>query len=261
MNIIAVDDEKIALEGVLKALKNTVPDAEITGFSKADDAYLFARGHEVDVALLDISMRGENGVDLAGKLQQIYPKVNIIFTTGYDHYAVDAFKLHASGYILKPVTTEKLKQEFSHLRFDHSQVNERDIRRLVIRTFGNFEVFVDGMPVKFQYRKTKELLAYLVDRKGAFCSMKELMSVLWEDDDGDHSSYLKNVRSDLMNTLKSYDCDDVIVKQRGQMAIVPSRITCDYYSYLKAKGEGYNGEYMTQFSWAENTQAGLFFDD
>lgn len=261
MNIIAVDDEKIALEGLLNAIRKTTPESTAIGFTKAAEAYVYAGEHKIDVAFLDINLRTENGLDLAQKLQILYPEVNVIFTTGYDSFAADAFRLHASGYILKPVTPEKIKKEFSNLRFDPGEAGEEEDSKLLIRTFGNFEVFANGLPLKFQYRKTKELLAYLVDRRGAFCSTKELLSVLWEEDEGDHSSYLKNVRSDLMNTLKSYGCEDVIVKSRGQIAIVPAKVNCDYYNYLKVKGDGYNGEYMSQFSWAERTQASLYFSE
>ena len=47
------------------------------------------------------------------------------------------------------------------------------------QTFGNFEVFIDGQPVKFKYNMTKEMLAYLVDRNRALCTNNEIMAVLW----------------------------------------------------------------------------------
>ena len=107
MVIFAVDDERLALESLIGAVRKCVPEAEIFGFRKASEALEAAQEKKADIAFLDIEMRETNGISLADKLIERNPKVNIIFTTGYSEYAGKAFELHASGYILKPVTVEK----------------------------------------------------------------------------------------------------------------------------------------------------------
>ena len=108
MVILAVDDEKIALDNLIQSIRKCVPDADIHGFRKARDAQAFIETNHCDIAFLDINLRGASGITFANELRAINPKLNIIFTTGYSEYTVDAFRLHASGYVLKPVTQKVL---------------------------------------------------------------------------------------------------------------------------------------------------------
>jgi two-component SAPR family response regulator len=90
-----------------------------------------------------------------------------------------------------------------------------------------------------------------------------MLSVLWEDESKkSHISYLKNIRSDLLSTLAELDCDDIILRVRGGLAIVPDKVDCDYFNYLKGSAKDdivstYRGEYMSQYSWAEYTHGRL----
>ena len=179
MIIMAVDDEKLALEGLLKSIREAEPSAETVGFRKPSEAMEFFKEHTCDVVFLDIQMRGVNGVNLAKEMKLLRPEVNVIFATGYLDYMGEAFSLHASGYIVKPITTAKVRAELNDLRHP---VQEAARSRVNIYTFGNFEVYVDGKTLPFKYEKTKEMLAYLVDRHGAFCSNGEIMTALWEDE-------------------------------------------------------------------------------
>lgn len=258
MRIICVDDEKIALEGLVKNVEKAAPDAEVLGFRRGDLALEDAKANTVDIAFLDIEMRGENGLELAEKIKKIYPDVNIIFTTGYGEYAGEAFSMHASGYVMKPVTAEKIKKEMAELR--HPVTAEKK-NRISCKTFGNFEIFVDGKPIEFQYNKSRELFAFLLDRNGSLSTIQEIILNLWDDDEPDtHISYLKNLRRDLIGVLEKYECADVIVRQHGRMGIAPELIDSDYFDFLKNQNnarERYAGEYMVQYSWAEFTNGAL----
>lgn len=255
MKIIAVDDEKIALQGLLNSIQKAAPDAHVIGFRYAREAVEYMKDCPCDVAFLDIEMRGMNGVNLAEQLKAINPDVNIIFATGFGSYRDVAFDLHASGYLIKPITEDSVKRELNNLRRPVSQP-----KRLKINTFGNFEVLYDGAPLIFKYHKSKEMLAYLVDRKGAMCSTGEILSVLFEDD-GDHKAYYHRLRADLLETLACHGCESVISQQRGLLGIAVTLVDCDYYDYLAGKVELnklYHGEYMAQYSFAEVTNAELF---
>ena len=250
MTVVAVDDEKIALEALSKAIREAVPEAELHSFRWSEDALAFAEKSHIDVAFLDVAMPGANGVELARHLMLYQPRINIIFTTGFGQYRDSAFDLHASGYLMKPITPEKVRVELVHLRYP---VQEKS--RVRVQTFGNFEVFWDGKPMEFKYHKTKELFAYLVDRKGALCSVGEMMSILFEEDQG-HETYFKSLRRDLLDTLEAAGCREVISQQRGRLGVVPEHIECDYFDYLNGRDKGktaYRGEYMTQYSWGEYT--------
>ena len=259
MTIIAVDDEKIALEGLVNTIRQVSPDAEVYGFREAKDALDFVGSHPCDVAFLDIEMRAMNGMELARLLKLEHPQVNIVFATGYDEYMSQAFLLRASGYVTKPVTREKVRQELENLRNPVPICQEKKLR---VQTFGYFEVFYGEEPDRFAYSKTKEMMAYLIDRNGALCTNGELMAVLWEDEakTGGHTSYLKNIRKDLINTLEKYELADIVIRQRGMIGISPKNISCDYYDWLAGKPAGlnaYRGEYMNQYPWGEFTHGVL----
>ena len=254
MIAIAVDDERLALENLSNSIKQAAPDAQIHGFRYPEDALDFAKENYADVAFLDVEMVGMNGVELAERLKLHHPDINIIFSTGYGHYRDVAFDLHASGYLTKPITPEKIKKELENLRRPI-----RDTKRVKIRAFGNFEVYLDGNPINFKYSKTKEMLAYLVDRKGALCTNGEIIAVLFEDDDG-HEAYFRSLRKDLTDVLETAGCGEILSQQRGRIGIIPELVECDYFNWcrgIRVAGNAFHGEYMTQYSWGEYTNAML----
>ena len=253
MKIIAVDDERIALEGLLDVIREAAPDAQLNGFEYPEDALDFVDANDCNIAFLDVEMSEMSGVELAEQLKLRNPDINIIFATGFEEYRKEAYDLHASGYLTKPITAEKVRKELCDLR---RPIPKR--RRMRVQTFGNFEAYIDGMPIAFKYTKTKELLAYLVDRKGALCTSAELQAVIFEDDSG-HESYMKSLRRDLLETLEAAGCGNIIAQQRGKLGVVPDNLDCDYYDWCEGKrmGISWHGEYMVQYSWAEYTSAML----
>lgn len=255
MKIIAVDDEEIALENLESAIHEAKPSAEVAAFDKSSAALAYASENKCEVAFLDINMGGTSGIALAKKLKFANPEINIIFTTGYSEYALEAVGMHASGYILKPITPEKVLYELNDLRFPVKTEGGGELR---IQCFGNFGVFFGDKPVEFKYTKAKEMLAYLVDRNGAMCTNNEIISVLWENEDElkGKQTYFKSVRRDLLSVLRSIGCADLIIQRRGEIGIDKEKADCDYFDWLEGKAEGinaYRGEYMQQYSWAELT--------
>ena len=256
MRILALDDEKIALEGLVKSIREAEPTAEVLGFKKASEAMEYFQHNPCDIVFLDIQMRSVNGVTLAKEMKLLHPQVNIIFATGYSDYLEAAFAMHASGYLIKPITTKKVRAELDDLRHPVEPVSGK---RVTIYTFGNFEVYVDGKPLLFKYERTKEMLAYLVDRQGAFCSNAEIMSALWEDER--RTSYLGNLKKDLLDTLREKNCESIVETGWNKLRIEPEQVECDYFAWMEGSPLGinrYRGEYMSQYSWAEFTNARIF---
>lgn len=248
MKILAVDDEKLMLGALVSAIEEATPDSSIYSFRKGAEALEFAAENKVDVAFLDIRMRGMDGLDLAKELMSIYPELNVIFCTGYDDYISEAFReVRCNGYITKPVDAEQITKELMHLRRPLELKEEKKVR---FQCFGYFEAFVNGEAIEFGTSKTKELLAYLVHADGAVCSNQELMVYLWEDDLG-HDSYFKKIRKDLMDTLERYGCADIVHKQRAGLGIRTELVECDYYDWKKIHNGRYPGEYMKQYTWSE----------
>ena len=257
MNLFAVDDEKPALNYLVTLLKETYPQADIFPFQKTSDALNSANKIKCDVAFLDICLDDKNGIELAKNLKEINGNTNIIFTTGYTDYTYNAFKVYASDYLIKPIRSENIKNAMNNLRSPLKPETENKLR---IQCFGNFEVYCDDELVNFKRSKSKELFAYLVDRKGATCSMDEIISVLWENVPFTENirSNLRNVISDLKKILESMGAKSVLVKARNTLAINCEKISCDYYDFLHHipyAVNSYYGEYMSQYSWAEMTLA------
>lgn len=248
MKVVVLDDEELALENLIECVEKCKPDAEIVGFQYAEDVLDYLETNTCDCAFLDIEMSGMNGVNLAKILKEKNRNINIIFSTGFSEYRGDAFDMHASGYILKPITVEKVKKELENLRYPI-----KDESRITIKCFGNFEVYIDSKPVQFRYNKTKELLAYLIDRKGALCTNDEIMVALFEDDN--HDIYLRTLRKDLIDTFSDKGLNGVFNQQRGKLGIIADKVKCDYYNWCNGNriGNEYRGEYMMQYSWVEDT--------
>lgn len=159
MKVLVADDEPLAREMLVDSIREAVPKAEIIDFRKTSELLSYATDHSCDIAFLDINMRGMTGVELAWKLKEISPDMNIVFVTGYDEHTKEAMELHASGYIMKPVTADKIEKEIADLRYP---VAEKQKSLLKVRCFGSFAVFdKNGQPVKFERAKAQELFAYL----------------------------------------------------------------------------------------------------
>lgn len=249
MNLLLVDDERLALESLKKAVFEILPHANSTSFQKASQAIAFAETTQVDIAFIDIDMPIMNGLEMARALQKLNPQVNVIFVTGFAEYALDAFDLCASAYLTKPVTPEAIAKAMQQLRHPVEQMRVR------LHCFGNFEIYCDNAPVHFTLARTKELLAYLVDRQGSECRKNEIISALFEDDL--NVEYYKKLRKDLIDTLTALGLEDLILVSRGGLALNKEIVQCDYYDYLAGDRSVPPLEYMTQYSFGEQTFAAL----
>lgn len=247
MKILLVDDEELQLIRLRKAVEKVLPDSEYLCYTNPVSAWEDNAEKKIDVAFLDIEMPVISGIQLAKRLKQLNPQLNVVFVSAYERYALDTYKLHASGYITKPVNEQKVREEVEGLRYP---VERKATKKLVVKCFGNFEVFCDGIPVKFARSKSKELFAYLVDREGAEVNINELNAVLWEED---HKSYCRNLIADIQTTLIAVGAGDVFIKRRNGCYVDVDKIDCDAYAYKLDDPDAvraYRGEYMAQYPWA-----------
>jgi len=264
MNLICVDDEALVLQYTLAVIRSVVPSSdEVHGFTSSAEALEWAAANPVDLAILDIDMPVINGLELAARIRQIRPAASIIFLTGYSEYAVDAFSMHVSGYLLKPVSRDKVADEISYaLEKKDTESSAPAPARISAVCFGGFDLLVDGEVVSFARSKSKELLAYLVDRHGSSITRAEAAAVLWEDSFYDRSmqKQLDVVMRSLRATLTNYGVEDILEIQKGSIRIRPEMIDCDLYRFTEGDAnaiDSYRGEYMTAYSWAEFTAAYL----
>ncbi|MBO5303923.1 MAG: response regulator [Lachnospiraceae bacterium] len=270
MNLIVVDDEKLAMQHLMRILEKMFPQDCVKGFTDQEEALSYANelkenGGSLEFAFLDIEMYGMSVIELARQFKEITPAVKILFVTGHDNYALEAFRLHARGYILKPVTKELIEEELQNIEGfskEERELRMQEKKQIVVKTFGNFDVYVGDEPLQFPRSKAKELFAFLVDKKGTGVNTAEISSVLWEDKAYDRNlrSQTQTVISQMIRTLKAEGLEDCIVKKWNYLALEPAKIDCDYYKFLAGDVSAinsYTGEYMSNYSWAEFTTAFL----
>lgn len=116
-NVILVDDEEIILTGGLPVLETALPNATIAGFTRPSEAIEYARVNNIALAFLDIEMGRMSGLELCQKLLTINPRTNIVFLTAYADYSFDAWQTGASGFMLKPLTPEGVREQLQMLRY------------------------------------------------------------------------------------------------------------------------------------------------
>lgn len=269
MYVLATDDEQQSLERLIHILKEFLPTADIHGFKSSKEALSFAEkwiwesGKRLDLAFMAIKMSAMSGLELASKLKKLCPEVRIVFVTHYRDYAYDAFQIHAQGYLLKPVTRQAIENELLHLHvLPLSQKSDPFKKRVTLHTFGTFDAFVDQKPLVFSRTRAKGLLAYLADRQGNGVTISDICAVLFEDRSGTKSNkkHVQNIIASLRAALEKAGVDDILIKRWNYLALDTQKVDCDYYRFLEGDLDAiksFQGEYMSNFSWAEFTSAFL----
>lgn len=260
MKILIVDDERGAREDLRRAVGNVTGTAEIVMAKTAAEALKYAGKSSFDAVFLDINLPDMDGLITAREMNEMRPGTNIIIQTADPGFALEAYGLYVCDYILKPVSEKDIRRALEHLRWPVSEA----LPRLEVRCFGRFEVLWNGRPLKFSRSGSKELLAYLIDHKGELVSMDDIAYALCEDV-GDVMKAKIHIRvflCELNHTLDRIGMREVLIRKRGEMAICRDMVDCDYYRMLDGDtgaSTGFRGEYMTQYSWAEYTEAQLWF--
>ena len=261
MKTICVDDEPLAVEYTLRQCTRLPEIEEAKGFTDSLLALDYLRAHPVDLAILDINMPQIDGITMAARIKQISPQTEILFLTAYKEYAFDAYAVHPTGYLLKPVSQEKLAAEVAYVsREQHPSMPVH----IYIKTFGAFDVYVEDVPVSFKLAKAKELLAYLVDKQGSGVTRAELFAAVWEDSLYDRRMqkqmdvYIRSLRE----TLQEYGISEIMEMEKGVLRVKTDAFVCDAYLFYSGDSDvinSYRGEYMSSYSWASMTEAILYW--
>jgi two-component system LytT family response regulator len=136
-------------------------------------------------------------------------------------------------------------------------------KRVVIRTFGHFDLYVDRMVMVFPNSRSKELLAMLVDRQGGIVTIEEMIEMFWPEEplSEQHKVTCRKAMFQLYKTLQLFGVEGILIFGRSQRAIAATAVECDYYRYLEGDPKAiqeYNGDYMREYSWAEETNGKLY---
>ena len=259
MKAICVDGDAATLELAEAVCMGHPLVREVKTFSCVADAMAWLEEEAVNLALLADELADGPGMLLATEIRRKNPAAAVVFLAGSERYAVRAFEIHASGYLLKPVQRKRLEEE---VEYALTGGMVRTSCHIEVRTFGNFELLVDGATVSFTRSKAKELLAYLVDKHGSGVTRAEIFAVLWESGEYDRSmqKQVDVIIRSLRDTLEQYGVSEILELKRGSMRVHPELIDCDLYRFLDGDPRAVNqfcGEYMSAYSWATFTEAHL----
>ena len=262
MLIFVLDDEPLLVNAAVRIIRQVRPDAEIIPFFRAEQALerIKKDGLRPDVVFSDIQMPGISGLEMAVQLKTASPETRVVFVTGYEQYALEAFRVHAQGYILKPLEAEQVEEELQRL----PQKPQVQPDKIQVQCFGYFEAFWQGEPLLFDRRQTKELFAYLIYREGTICTSEEISAILWEQETNLKmtKNRIRVLISDLRSTLTKIGMENILIRRSGCLAIHREMVDCDYYNMLDgdmAALNSFRGEYMKQYPWAEIPAGRLYF--
>lgn len=257
MKTIIVDDEQWAINQLLQEFENA-KDIEIVGtFTNPIDALKYSLSNPVEFALLDVKMKGIDGIELGRELRARHPGVIIVYISSYPEYFSEAYRnVRADYYMLKPYRHEDVVDVLERVEL----LSRRQKKTVQVRCFGRFDIFINEQPVKFSNTKAKELLAICIDRNGGIVKMEEAIDKLWENaplTENVKARYRKAVA--YLNALfTEHRVPDIFVSGYGSCYIVKDKISCDYYEFLDSEEKPlFFGQYMFEYSWAEETAAML----
>ncbi len=192
LRAIILDDEPLSLTGMERMLRRQGVDV-CGAFSDPREALRRAEELAPDVAFVDIEMPGMNGIAAAERLLARLPDVRIVFVTAYDQYAVEAFELNATDYLLKPVQTKRLETTLARLasRMAKTPAAEEAGERRAPATIccflrlsvmaGDDEAQAQDIP--WRTTKAKEVFSYLLHMRGRAVSKDALIDLMWPEMD------------------------------------------------------------------------------
>lgn len=188
MNIIIIDDEKMAID-VLRIMlkKQTQFSICIKGtYTNAIDAFALLEKEQIDAVFLDMEMINIHGLNVANKILTKYPNTQIIFVTAHSQFAVDAFDIEATDYLLKPVQENRLVKALTKAQKKCNRRQEIQSKKeefnLYAHTLGSFRLLDRHYEiVKWRTRKVRELFLYLWFHQKRPLLNSVIMEELWPE--------------------------------------------------------------------------------
>jgi two-component SAPR family response regulator len=269
---IVVDDEQPAVDNMVRMLKES-DIVEVRGaFTDSKVALESLKNTLIDVVFIDIEMPDLNGMEMSKKILEIDENIAIVFTTAYRKYAVEAFRLDAMDYLMKPIDKKLLNETLNRvIQRKNIKVGSYSNR---IYCFDKFKVINERGKVKFRTAKAEELFAFFIDKYGVEVSRNEIIDQIWSEFDGDKA--IDNFNSNLYYMKKALLKNGFkieVERNKDKYKLNMNSLYCDYFEFIsfisseKSIKENtiirleeavnlYKGDYLkgNDYSWAERNR-------
>lgn len=208
--------------------------------------------HGVDLVVLNIDLPDMNGVELGRQILELDNQIMLLYVDVINVGMTDVLKQRSATILLKPYSEEEVRYALESMHL----LSRRKKKRIYVRTFGHFDLFLDEKPIVFKSPKAKELLALLIDRQGGVVDSDQIIATLWSDrpkDEATQSLCSKLCRT-LYQELKQHGIENLIMVSRSNRSINMDMLDSDLYDLLNGNEEAsrlYYGEYMSDYEWAE----------
>jgi two-component SAPR family response regulator len=210
IRVLLVDDEEDALN-LMEILLGRIEDVEVVGkFSNPIKALEALETTSVDAVFMDNQMPGMTGMEAARIIRRKSPRMPIVFTTAYAEYAVEAFEIRTTDYLLKPITTGRLRQAVARIReaVAASRSLQEEPQPPSIRCMGGFSIALPSggdRQIAWKINKEKEVCAFLIHHEGKPADTELIVESIWPGHDVKKAkTYLYTCLSYLRRTLQEH---------------------------------------------------------
>lgn len=185
---VILDDEELATIYLEKKLQEFPIIQVVKAYTTFDKVLADLKKEDIDVIFLDIEIGSLNGLEIAERILSAFPSIHIVFVTAHSNYAVDAFEINSIDYLLKPITTKRLKVTIDRLTDilgnKKSEVKEKvDLEPLIIKCFHELRVYQNQRLISFKTKKAKELFAFLLTNINKYVHKDIIIENVWPDQD------------------------------------------------------------------------------
>lgn len=265
-HIIIFSEKKQLAQQISKQIGGIAPQADARVFSDPLDVLSFAADKQpLGGAIIDVDSPACSSLRFLKIFHALRPSVSVIFVSKSGRYAVESFQYGAIDYLTLPLDSSRLEGALKKLQASNHTVRSS---RIYIRTFGSFEIFIGGTAIPWKNSKTKELLAFLVDSRGASVSSQAIKKALWGN--APEQKAASNYHTTLHNLRKKLEANGLgtlLEGTRGSQRVNTDLFDCDLYDferYVEDGGESarrqafslYKGRYLENnaYPWSRLTK-------
>ncbi|MCM1131351.1 MAG: hypothetical protein NC310_04120 [Roseburia sp.] len=252
MKVLIIDDDLASLSSFLEPLIKEYT-IEYKFFKENPlDTLTYIKENDVDGAFISLDLFSMSGVVLAERLWEIRKDLKLVFIGNHqDFQCREELKKNVLGVCSKPLIASQIEGFLKCM-----QLQEK--KKIIIHTFGTFDVFINQQIIQFKSAKSKELLALLITYNGKSLTMSDAICHLWPDKNLELAKRLyRDAVWKLRKTMLLYGISYIIDFKRAQLFLHKENIACDYWEYLLQPSTDYNGVFLPSYDWSIEFQLEL----